>query len=289
MNPRVKHFYHQQSGTLTYVVHENRDRGGPCAVIDPVLDFTVASGRTSHESADQVLAYVNEHGLDVEWVLETHAHADHLSGAPYVKEQGGGQVGIGAGICEVQRLFKGVFDLEPDFNVDGDQFDRLFQDGDEFSIGELKGRVICTPGHTPACVTYVIGDAVFVGDTVFMPDSGSARADFPGGDATTLYHSIQRILSLPDSYRVFACHDYRPNGRDLICEASVAQQKAENIHLGGGVSEADYVELRTTRDSTLAVPALLFPAIQVNIRAGQLPPESDSGTRFLKIPLNKMG
>ena len=292
MKPRVQHFYHKQSGTLTYVVHAEPASDGSadthCAIIDPVLDFNAAAGRTSHESADAVLDYVSEQVLTVAWILETHAHADHLSAAPYLREQTGGRVAIGKGITEVQTIFKEVFELEPEFSATGEQFDHLFEDGEAFSIGSLQARVMSTPGHTPACVTYVIGDAVFVGDTVFMPDSGTARADFPGGDAATLYRSIRKILDLPDDFRVFVCHDYQPNGRELVFEASVAEQAGENMHLKGGVDEAAYVELRTTRDATLSVPALLLPAIQVNIRAGHLPPPSPGGTRFLKLPLDRL-
>jgi len=284
---QVKSFFDPPSSTLTYVVYGEGASGKACAVIDPVLNYAPGSATISHESADAVLAYVRENDLEVVWILETHAHADHLSAAPYIKEKAGGAIGIGEGICEVQETFKQFYELEDAFACDGGQFDHLFKDGEKFRIGELEAQVMATPGHTPACITYVIENAAFVGDTLFMPDAGTARADFPGGDATTLYHSLRRILDLPDGYRLFVCHDYQPGGRELLCEATVGDHRANNIHLGGGTSEVDYVEMRTTRDANLAVPALLLPAIQVNIRGGRLPPESASGTAFLKVPLNK--
>lgn len=288
MNMQVKSFFHPPSSTLTYVVHGDRSSSKACAIIDPVLDYNPGSAGTSHASADAVLAYVTERELNVGWILETHAHADHLSAAPYIQAKVGGTIGIGEGICVVQETFKRFYELEDEFACDGCQFDHLFKDGETFHIGELEAQVMSTPGHTPACITYVIEDAAFVGDTLFMPDGGTARADFPGGDAATLYHSLSRILDLPDGHRIFVCHDYQPGGRELLCETTVAEQRARNIHLGGGTNEADYVEMRTTRDANLAVPALLLPAIQVNIRGGRLPPASESGTAFLKVPLNKI-
>lgn len=284
-NPHVTAFFHDDSNTVTYVVAEAT--GKQCAIIDSVLDFDLKAGRTGTTSADAVIAFVREQGLTVDWILETHAHADHLSAAPYLKAQLGGQIGIGAQIIQVQSIFKKLFNAEAGFATDGSQFDHLFQDGEEFAIGALTARVLHTPGHTPACITYVIGNAAFVGDTLFMPDYGTARTDFPGGDAATLYRSIWKILSLPPTTRLFMCHDYKAEGRDeYVWETTVAEERAHNIHIHEGVSEADFVRLRVARDQASDTPRLLFPSIQVNMRAGHLPPPEDNGRSYLKIPLN---
>jgi glyoxylase-like metal-dependent hydrolase (beta-lactamase superfamily II) len=253
-----------------------------------VLDFDQAAGRTRTAFADQIVAFVRGRALEPEWILETHAHADHLSAAPYLRAQLGGRIGIGEHITDVQRLFKDLFNLEKTFNTDGSQFDHLFKDGERFTVGAVQGHVLYTPGHTPACITYVIGDAAFVGDTLFMPDGGTARADFPGGDAATLYRSIERILALPPETRLFVCHDYGPGGRAIAWQTTVAEERANNIHLRQGVSEAEFVKMRTERDRTLAVPQLLIPSIQVNMRAGELPPPEDNGVSYIKIPLNRI-
>lgn len=285
MNPHVTAFFHEDSNTVTYVVAE--PAGTHCAIIDSVLDFDAKSGRTGTRSADAVCDFVRQQGLTVDWILETHAHADHLSAAPYLKERLGGRIGIGMHITNVQSIFKKLFNAEAEFATDGSQFDHLFRDGEVFAIGALTARVLHTPGHTPACVTYVIGDAAFVGDTLFMPDYGTARTDFPGGDAATLYRSIQKILALPPTTRLFMCHDYKADGRDeYVWETTVAEERAHNIHIHEGVSEADFVKLRLARDKASDTPRLLFPSIQVNMRAGHLPPPEDNGRSYLKIPLN---
>jgi glyoxylase-like metal-dependent hydrolase (beta-lactamase superfamily II) len=286
MNPEVTSFFHEDSNTICHVVRE--PGGRHAAVIDAVLDFDEAAGRTTTEFADQVIAFVREQDLVVDWILETHAHADHLSAAPHLKQKLGGRIGIGEHITEVQKLFKELFNVEKTFNTDGSQFDHLFRDGERFEVGALAGHVLYTPGHTPACVTYVIGDAAFVGDTLFMPDGGTARADFPGGDAATLYRSIEKILALPPETRLFVCHDYGPGGRAIAWQTTVAEQRARNIHVREGVGEAEFVEMRTARDRTLAVPQLLIPSIQVNMRAGELPPPEDNGVSYIKIPLNRI-
>lgn len=285
MNPHVTAFFHEDSNTVTYVVAE--PAGTHCAIIDSVLDFDAKSGRTGTRSADAACDFVRQQGLTVDWILETHAHADHLSAAPYLKERLGGRIGIGMHITNVQSIFKKLFNAEAEFATDGSQFDHLFRDGEVFAIGALTARVLHTPGHTPACVTYVIGDAAFVGDTLFMPDYGTARTDFPGGDAATLYRSIQKILALPPTTRLFMCHDYKADGRDeYVWETTVAEERAHNIHIHEGVSEADFVKLRVARDKASDTPRLLFPSIQVNMRAGHLPPPEDNGRSYLKIPLN---
>lgn len=284
--PEVESFFDEATCTVTHVVH-----GGPgtaCAVVDSVLDYDPRSGRTGTASADKVVDFVRGNRLEVERILETHAHADHLTAAPYLKRRLGGRVGIGEGITTVQALFKGIFNLEPAFRVDGSQFDRLFRDDEAFRIGDLAARVMHVPGHTPADVAYRIGDALFTGDTVFMPDVGTARCDFPGGDASTLHASVRRILSLPAETRLFVCHDYPPEGRGARFETSVAEQRAKNIHVRDGVSEADFVRLRRERDATLGMPVLMLPAVQVNVRAGELPPAEDNGVRYLKIPLDAL-
>ena len=272
--------------TVTYVVYQRE--GGACAIIDSVLDYDAKSGHTSHASADQVVRFVHEHHLQVKWILETHAHADHLTAAPYLKEKLGGQIGIGARITTVQQVFHKVFNLEPEFKTDGSQFDVLLKPGQPIALDDAVGEVIDVPGHTPACVAYQFGDAVFVGDTLFMPDVGTARCDFPGGDAKTLYASVQKLLSLPDDTRLFMCHDYPPTNRPVAFESTVAEQRAHNIHVHEGVSEADFVAMRTQRDATLEMPVLILPAVQVNIRAGEFPPAEANGTRYLKIPLNTL-
>ncbi len=286
MKPIVHGIFDLATWTVTYVVYDQA--GGSCAIIDSVLDYDPKSGRTSTESADKVIAFVNEQQLSVAWILETHAHADHLTAAPYLKEHLGGQTAIGDHITAVQRVFKGVFNLEPGFKADGTQFDHLLQEGETFAIGQLTAKALYVPGHTPACVAYQVGDAVFVGDTLFMPDVGSARCDFPGGDAKTLYASARKILSLPDKTRLFMCHDYPPEGRDVCFETTVAEQRAHNIHLHDGIDEAEFVRMRTARDATLAMPVLILPAVQVNIRAGEFPPKDDNGVSYLKIPLNAL-
>mgnify|MGYP001451353540 CR=1 FL=1 len=287
MNPIVQAFFDEATFTVSYVVSE--PDGPHCAIVDSVLDYDPKAGRTSTKSADAVIAHVRERNLTVDWILETHAHADHLTAAPYLKEKLGGQIAIGAHITDVQGIFGKVFNAEPGFRADGSQFDHLFADGDSFRIGSLEGRVMHTPGHTPACLTYVIGDAAFVGDTLFMPDYGTARADFPGGDAAILYRSIQKVLALPAETRLFMCHDYKAPGRDVFAwETTVAREKAENVHVHDGVSEAEFVRMRTERDATLDMPVLILPAVQVNMRAGHLPPAEDNGVTYLKIPVNAL-
>jgi glyoxylase-like metal-dependent hydrolase (beta-lactamase superfamily II) len=284
--PIVHSLFDPATWTITHIVHAGP--GTPAAIVDPVLDFDPKSGRTRTTSADRVVEYVREQRLQVEWILETHAHADHLSAAPYLKQVLGGRIGIGGRITDVQKVFKVVFHLEPEFRLDGSQFDRLFADGEAFRIGALEARVLHVPGHTPACAAYHIGDAVFVGDTLFMPDVGSARCDFPGGDARTLYASARRLLALPPETRLFLCHDYPPPGRDVRVVCTVAEQRAGNIHLRDGIDEASFVEMRTRRDATLEMPVLLLPSVQVNIRAGELPPPEANGVSYLKLPVNAL-
>lgn len=282
--PNVNAFFDEATFTITYVVADPTT--GRAAVVDPVLDFDPASGRTSTTSADKVIEFIKGENLEIDWILETHVHADHLSGTPYIREQLGGKTAIGANVTAVQKTFKGVFNLK-DLATDGSQFDHLFADDESFDIGAIAGRVIATPGHTPACITYVIGDAAFVGDTLFMPDFGSARTDFPGGDATQLYESVQKILSLPDETRLFMCHDYKAPGRDVYAwETSVAEQRASNIHINDTVSREAFVEMREGRDSQLGMPKLILPSLQVNLCAGRLPEPEDNDIRYLKIPLN---
>ncbi|PKG54762.1 MULTISPECIES: MBL fold metallo-hydrolase [Halomonadaceae] len=283
--PIVKHFFDEPTNTFSYVVQD--PDSSACAIIDSVLDFDYAAGRTDVRSADNIIAFVREHQLDVAWILETHVHADHLSAAPYLHEQLGGKTGIGAKIVKVQEIFGKAFNAGTEFARDGSQFDALFEEGDTFNIGQLQGRVLHTPGHTPACLTYVVGDAAFVGDTLFMPDYGTARCDFPGGDARTLYHSIQKVLALPEQTRLFLCHDYKAPGRDTFQhETSVAEQRSENVHVHEGVSEEAFVKMRTERDATLGMPRLIIPSVQVNMRAGALPPAEENGTVYLKVPIN---
>ncbi|AZS82181.1 MBL fold metallo-hydrolase [Achromobacter spanius] len=284
MNPHIQAFFDSVTATVTYVVHD----GSACAIIDSVLDYDPKSGRTSTASADRVVGYVRENGLDTQWLLETHAHADHLSAAPYLQRKLGGVIAIGQSIRTVQGVFKQIFNLEPEFQLDGSQFGRLFADGETFKIGNLDATAIHVPGHTPADMAYLIGDAAFVGDTMFMPDVGTARCDFPGGNAHELYRSIQRLLNLPGNTRLFMCHDYPPNGRDACWQTSVAEQRSGNIHVRDGISEDEFVAMRTQRDATLSMPTLILPAIQVNIRAGNFPPPDDNGVRYLKIPVDAL-
>ncbi len=272
--------------TVTYIVHQGK--GSACAIIDSVLDYDPKSGRTRHDSADKVIDYVRANQLNVEWILETHAHADHLTAAPYLKTQLGGKTAIGDHIKAVQKVFKGVFNLEPSFKSDGSQFDRLLQDDETITVGKLVGKALFVPGHTPACMAYQFGDTVFVGDTLFMPDVGTARCDFPGGDAKVLYASTRKILGLPPQTRLFMCHDYPPNGRNVAFETTVAEQRAKNIHVHDGVTQEEFVQMRTKRDATLEMPVLILPAVQINIRAGALPPKEGNGIAYAKIPLNAL-
>ena len=284
MHARIKAFFDDATNTVSYVVAE--PEGRRCAVIDPVLDYDAKSGRTATRSAGEIVEYIREQGLTVDWILETHPHADHLTAAPYLKERLGGRIAIGAGIRQVQKNFAGIFNLGDGVATDGSQFDQLWCDGDEIEVGVMTGRVLATPGHTPACVSYKFGDAVFVGDTLFMPDFGSARCDFPDGDARTLYRSVRRLLALPPETRLFLCHDYGPGGRAYAWETTVAAQRAENKHLHDGIGEDEFVAMRTARDKELAMPVLLLPAIQLNIRAGYPPEPESNGVSYLKIPLN---
>lgn len=287
MSPDVTAFFDEATNTISYVVRD--PEGSACAVIDSVLDFDYASGRTDTRSADRIIAFVTEQGLELQWLLESHVHADHLSAAPYIQERLGGKIGIGDRIRAVQDTFGKVFNEGTEFQRDGSQFDRLFTEGDSLHIGQMRGDVLHTPGHTPACLTYVIGDAAFVGDTLFMPDFGTARCDFPGGSAEMLFNSIQKILTLPDETRIFVGHDYKAPGRDEFAwETTVAEQKARNVHIGGKTSCAEFVEMRDSRDATLPMPKLIIPSLQVNMRAGQMPPADDKGDVYLKVPVNKL-
>ena len=284
--PQVEGFFDKATWTVTYVVHNGP--GSDCAIIDSVLDYDPKSGRTRTIAADKLIAFVKAHQLTTKWILETHAHADHLSAAPYLKKHLGGQIAIGDQITRVQKVFKGIFNLEPEFKQDGSQFDVLLKDDEAFQIGELTAKVLAVPGHTPACVAYQVGDAVFVGDTLFMPDVGTARCDFPGGDAKTLYASTRKLLALPAQTRLFMCHDYPPSDRPIAFETTVAEQRAKNIHVHDGVSEAQFVAMRTKRDATLEMPVLILPAVQINIRAGEMPPKEANGIAYAKIPLNAL-
>lgn len=285
-NPIVQPFFDESTNTFSYVVRDPNSRS--CAIMDSVLDFDYASGRTAVDSAEKIIAYVRSHELTVEWILETHVHADHLSAAPYLKDRLGGKTGIGVHIREVQEIFGKAFNAGSDFARDGSQFDRLFREGDRFQIGGLEARVLHTPGHTPACLTYVIGDAAFVGDTLFMPDYGTARCDFPGGNAHTLYHSIQKVLALPAETRLFLCHDYKAEGREeFAAMTTVAEQRQSNIHVHDGVTEDEFVAMRTERDAGLGMPRLIVPSVQVNMRAGHMPPAEDNGQIYLKVPINR--
>jgi glyoxylase-like metal-dependent hydrolase (beta-lactamase superfamily II) len=287
MTPHVQAFFDQATNTISYVVREPEGRA--CAIIDSVLDFDHASGRTDTKAADEIVRYVSDEGLNVQWILESHVHADHLSAAPYLQEKLGGNIGIGDQIMVVQDTFGKVFNEGTEFQRDGSQFDRLFSEGDSFHIGQMRGDVMYTPGHTPACMTYVIGDAAFVGDTLFMPDFGTARCDFPGGSSETLYASIQKILTLPDATRIFVGHDYKAPGRDEYAwETTVGEQKARNVHVGGDKPADEFVKMRDARDATLPMPKLIVPSLQVNMRAGHMPEPDESGDVFLKLPINKL-
>lgn len=283
--PDVTGFYDPETATISYVVKDPNSNA--CAIVDSVMDIDYAAGRISYKSADRLIDFVRSHGLKVEWLIETHAHADHLSGAPYIQGQLGGKIGIGEHIVTVQTVFGKVFNEGTEFRRDGSQFDRLFKDGDIYTIGSMTAVVMHTPGHTPACTTHVVGDAAFVGDTLFMPDAGTARADFPGGDARILYRSIRKVLeTLPGNTRLFMCHDYAPGGREIRFETKVAEERASNIHVRDGVSEDEFVAMREARDRTLEMPRLIIPSLQVNIRAGNLPEPDETGKRFLKVPVN---
>jgi glyoxylase-like metal-dependent hydrolase (beta-lactamase superfamily II) len=286
VKPQVEAFFDPQTNTISYILKDPRSKS--CAVIDSVMDIDYAAGRITYDNADKMIEKIRKEGWQLEWLIETHAHADHLSAAPYIQEKKGGKLGIGENIKIVQHTFGKIFNEGTEFQRDGSQFDRLFTDGDSYTVGELIVHVMHTPGHTPACMTHVAGDAAFVGDTLFMPDGGSARADFPGGDARALYRSIRRVLSLPPQTRLFMCHDYGPNGRDIQWETTVADERTSNIHVRDCVTEDEFVAMREARDKQLTIPKLIIPAIQVNIRGGRLPPEDAGGKRFLKVPVNEL-
>lgn len=282
--PEVIAFFDEPTNTFSYVVKDPSSNA--CAVVDSVMEIDYAAGRLSLVGADKIIQYIRDNKLSLEWIIETHVHADHLSAAPYIQEALGGQIGIGANITVVQETFGKIFNAGTEFARDGSQFDKLFEDGDEYHVGNMLCRAIHTPGHTPACMTHIMGDAAFVGDTLFMPDGGTARADFPGGDAAMLYQSIQRVLSLPDETRLFMCHDYMPGGREVEYETTVGAEKQSNIHVHVGTNEAQFVAMREARDATLGMPRLILPSLQVNMRAGHLPGADDNGTVYLKLPLN---
>ena len=285
MRPLVHGFFDPVTFTASYVVQDPESPA--CAIIDPVMDFDAASGRTHTESADKIVAHIGAHDLQVKWIIETHVHADHLTAAPYLQEKIGGKTVIGAPVTIVQQAFRKIFNTGTDFPLDGSQFDWLIQDGEKLHIGGLELMAMHTPGHTPACMTYIVGDAAFIGDTMFMPDYGTARADFPGGDARALYRSIRKILALPPQTRLFLCHDYlTPERKNFVWESSVAEQKSKNVHVHDGISEEDFVKMRTTRDATLNMPALILPSVQINMRAGHFPPAEENGISYLKLPLN---
>jgi len=283
VQPEVKAFFDEATETFSYVVRDPASTS--CAVIDSVMNLDYPSGTTSHRGADEIIAWIQENDLTLEWLIETHVHADHLTAAPYIQERLGGKIGIGENITVVQDVFAGIFNTGSDFKRDGSQFDVLFSDGDSYQIGEMTAYAIHTPGHTPACMTHVIGDAAFVGDTLFMPDVGTARADFPGGDARILFQSISRVLALPDNTRLYMCHDY-PENREISFETTVADEKKSNIHVREGIEENEFVKMREARDATLDMPTLILPSLQVNMRAGHLPPEEDNGRVYLKLPLD---
>ncbi|MEP1188332.1 MAG: MBL fold metallo-hydrolase [Roseibium sp.] len=284
LKPDVTAFFDPATNTISYVVKDPASQS--CAVVDSVMDIDYAAGRITYDHADKIIDFIRSNDLELEWLIETHVHADHLSAAPYIQRALGGKLGIGDKITVVQDTFGKVFNEGTEFQRDGSQFDQLFQDGDTYQIGGMTAFAMYTPGHTPACMVHVIGNAAFVGDTLFMPDGGSSRADFPGGDAATLYDSIQKVLSLPDDMRLFMCHDYGPNGRDIQWETTVGAEKEHNIHVGGGKTKEDFVKFRTERDAQLDMPKLIIPSLQVNMRAGKLPPADDSGKTFLKVPVN---
>ncbi len=285
VKPEIKAFFDEATNTISYIVKDPASQS--CAIIDSVMDIDYAAGRITYDHADELIAYIEKNNLKLEWIIETHVHADHLSAAPYIQQKLGGKIGVGDKIMVVQEAFGKVFNEGTEFQRDGSQFDALFKDGDTYQIGNLQAFTIYTPGHTPACMTHVIGNATFVGDTLFMPDGGSARADFPGGDAATLYDSIQKVLSLPDEMRLFMCHDYGPNGRDIQWETTVGDEKAHNIHVGGNKTKEEFVKFRTERDATLDMPKLIIPSLQVNMRAGDIPKDKD-GNPMLKVPVNAL-
>lgn len=285
VKPIITAFFDVSTNTISYAVCDPITKS--CAVIDSVMDIDYASGRITHDNADRIVDYITKNELTLDWIIETHVHADHLSAAPYLQEKLGGKIGISARITEVQEVFGKIFNEGTDFQRDGTQFDTLFQDGDHYNIGDIDAFVMATPGHTPACMVHVIGNAAFVGDTMFMPDAGSARADFPGGDAGELYDSIQKILTLPDEMRLYMCHDYGPNDRGIAWETTIAEQRAQNIHIAGGVTRQDFIKLRNERDASLVMPKLIIPSLQVNMRAGEVPEDAD-GRPVLKVPLNQM-
>lgn len=285
--PVVTGFFDEATNTISYVVADPATRR--CAVIDSLLDFDQASGRTKTESSDRLIAFVRQQQLECEWIIDTHVHADHLTAAPYVRSQLGGKTAIGEKVAAVQRVFSKIFNEGQSFHTDGRQFDHLFADGERYNIGSIDARAIHTPGHTPACMSHLIGDALFVGDTIFMPDFGTARCDFPGGDAGTLYDSIQKLFALPDATRMFLCHDYKAPGRDeYVWETTVGEQKRSNVHVKAGTSRDEFIAMRTARDATLAMPKLILPSVQVNMRAGNMPPAEDNGQRYMKIPINAL-
>lgn len=287
MKPDVTGFFDEATNTISYVVADHATQR--CAVVDSLLDYDAASGRTSTESAEKIVAFVKEKGLTVNWVIDTHVHADHLTAAPFIKQQLGGTTGIGEQISTVQRVFSQIFNEGQSFHTDGRQFDHLFKDGESYKIGSIEAHAIHTPGHTPACMSHVIGDAVFVGDTLFMPDFGTARCDFPGGDSGTLYDSIQKLFALPDETRVFLCHDYKAVGREnFIWETSIGDQKLNNIHVKTGTTRNEFIKMRDERDTTLGMPHLILPSVQINMRAGEMPPSEDNGTSYMKVPINKL-
>jgi glyoxylase-like metal-dependent hydrolase (beta-lactamase superfamily II) len=285
VKPQVQAFFDEATNTISYIVKDPSSQS--CAIVDSVMDIDYAAGRITYDHADELISQVEQQSLKLEWIIETHVHADHLSAAPYIQDKLGGKIGIGSNILVVQDTFGKIFNEGTEFQRDGSQFDALFEDGDTYTIGNMQAVALYTPGHTPACMTHVMGDAAFVGDTLFMPDGGSARADFPGGDAATLYDSIQKVLALPDAMRLFMCHDYGPNGRDIAWETTVAEEKAHNIHVGGGKTREEFIKFRTARDATLAMPRLIIPSLQVNMRAGDVPSDED-GNPMLKVPVNKL-
>ncbi len=285
-NLRIKGFFDNQTSTISYVVHDNIEK--KCAVIDSVLDFDYSSGDIDYVNADKIISYVDQNKLNVEWLIETHVHADHLSASPYIQKKLGGKIGISEKISDIQNIFGKTFNAGTEFQRDGSQFDKLFKDNDKYKIGNINCKVINTPGHTPACTAHVIGNSIFVGDTLFMPDLGSARADFPGGDARQLYRSIQKILSYPDETRIFVCHDYPPSSREVKCSTTVGEQKENNVHVKTSILEDEFVKIREARDKTLNMPKLIIPSIQVNMRAGNLPPPEDNGSVYIKVPINSI-
>ncbi len=285
-NLHIKGFFDDQTSTISYVVHDNIEK--KCAIIDSVLDFNYSSGDIDYVNADKIISYVDQNKLNVEWLIETHVHADHLSASPYIQKKLGGKIGISEKISDIQNIFGKTFNAGTEFQRDGSQFDKLFKDNDEYKIGNINCKVINTPGHTPACTAHVIGNSIFVGDTLFMPDLGSARADFPGGDARQLYRSIQKILSYPDETRIFVCHDYPPSSREVKWSTTVGEQKENNVHVKTSILEDEFVKIREARDKTLNMPKLIIPSIQVNMRAGNLPPPEDNGSVYIKVPINSI-